>query len=628
MKITIASGKGGTGKTIIATNLAHTFASLNHEVSYLDCDVEEPDGHLFLKLAEEKREVVQLKAPVRIDSEKCTGCGRCAENCNYNAIAVMKGQTMIFPELCHVCGACSIVCPEDAIIEDERKIGDLIQGKSGDINVHYALLQCGEGGMSPRLIKKVKTFANSEFNILDSPPGTACSAVETIKKSDLVILVTDPTPFGVNDLKLSVQMCRTLGIEPVVLVNRAKYRDDKLKKYCREAELDIIGELPDDRKVAEVYSEGKLITVEIPEYERRFKKIVFRIKELLVKERKVKKEVIPVFKKNKKIAKSKTSRSEGGGKPTELVIISGKGGTGKTSIAASFAALTQNTVITDCDVDASDLHLILKPEIKESGYFSGSYQAIINQNNCVFCGQCRQACSFNAIDEVIENKKKQYKIDPFICEGCGVCALVCKFKAIELSDAINGEWYISETRFGPMVHARLGMAEENSGRLVSLTRNNEALIASKNNYHRAIIDGSPGTGCPVIASLTGSEYALIITEPTVSGIYDLERILEVTRHFNIESGVVVNKAGINPKMAQKIKNRVKAEEKVTYLGEIPYDDKITEAQMQQQSIIEYAPDCLTSRKIKTIFNTLKKRVFKKNNQKLLTYAQKSCIILL
>ncbi len=609
MNITVASGKGGTGKTFISTNLAYTFASLNHQVSYLDCDVEEPDGHLFLHLNKKEIEKIKIKAPARMDLEKCTGCGRCAEACNYNAITVMKEKAMIFPEICHICGACSLVCPQEAIIEKERKIGDLIHGNSEGIDIHYALLQCGEGGMSPRLIKEVKKYARNDFNILDSPPGTACSAVETVMGSDLVILVADPTPFGLNDLKLSVQMCRTLGIEPVLVVNRAKYRDGSLKKYCQKAELELIGEIPDDRKVAEIYSEGKLVTAVLPEYKKIFKEIVFKIKELLTQERKVKKEIEPIFKKKKKVEKAVTIRPKEEDKPVELVVISGKGGTGKTSITASFVSLAKDKVISDCDVDASDLHLILQPEIKESGYFSGGYEAEINQGNCVQCGKCREYCRFNAINEVEENGNKQYRIDPFACEGCGVCELVCNYSAVNLVEVVNGEWFISETRSGPMTHARLGIAEENSGRLVSLTRKNEARVATEKKLDKAIIDGSPGTGCPVIASLTGSEYALIITEATISGVHDLDRILEVTEHFNIESGVVVNKADINQKMTQIIKEKVEKGKNISYLGEIPYDDKITEAQMQQQSIIEYAPESSAAKKIEEIYNKVSDKVY-------------------
>ncbi|MFW6309448.1 MAG: P-loop NTPase [bacterium] len=605
MNITIASGKGGTGKTFISTNLAYVMAEMNHEIAYLDCDVEEPDGHLFLQLDNKNSETVNLKSPAEVDAQKCTGCGLCVKACSYNAINVMKDKAMIFPELCHVCGGCSIVCPQDAIIEKERKIGDLIHGNSGKLKLHYALLHRGEGGMSPRLIKRVKEYADSEYNILDSPPGTACSAVETVMGSDLVILVADPTPFGVNDLKLSVEMCRALGLEPVLIINRAEYRDDNLKKYVEEAELDIIGEIPDDRKIAEIYSEGKLVAAEISEYRTIFENLVEKIKKLLSQDRKTKKAETTIFTDNKSLKKTVDNRPDVEKDLKELVVISGKGGTGKTSITAGLATLFADKVISDCDVDAADLHLLLQPEIEESGYFSGGSSAEIIQDNCVQCGECQKACRFDAIKVKTEKTGKQFYIDDYACEGCGVCGLVCEYNAIKLTDAINGEWYISKTRFGPMAHARLGIAEENSGRLVTLTRKNAAVAGAENNLDLGIIDGSPGTGCPVIASLTGSDYALIVTEPTVSGIHDLERILEVTEYFQVDSGVIVNKSDINSEMTQKIKDKIHNRNKVSFLGEIPYDDKITEAQMHQQSIIEFDPDSKASEKIKDIYRKIR-----------------------
>ncbi len=278
MKIAISSGKGGTGKTFAATNIAATLANQGQAVTYLDCDVEEPNGHLFLKPVIKKEEEVMLLSPLGIDDKKCIKCGKCAEVCTYNAIAVANDKALFFPQMCHVCGACEIVCPTQAIISGEKKIGTLKHGQSrGRIDFHYGLLQTAEGGMSPRLIRKVKACANEGINIFDSPPGTACPVVETVKGVDLVILVTDPTPFGVNDLKLAVDMCRQLGQEPLVLVNRAEYFDNELKKYCAKAKLKIIAEIPDERKVAEIYSRGDLVIDKLPKYKKLFEDLSQRI---------------------------------------------------------------------------------------------------------------------------------------------------------------------------------------------------------------------------------------------------------------------------------------------------------------------------------------------------------------
>ena len=233
LKIAISSGKGGTGKTFISTNIARVLEQSGQTVRYLDCDVEEPNGHLFLKPEIGREEEVTLFSPAGVDADKCIACGKCVEACHYNAIALIKEKVLFFQNLCHICGACTIVCPTDAVIEKERIIGKIKHGHSGTIDFHYALLETAEGGMSPRLIKKVKAYISNGINILDSSPGTACPVVETVKDADICVLVTDPTPFGIHDLKLAVSMCRETGQEPVVVVNRAEYLNNDLKIYCK-----------------------------------------------------------------------------------------------------------------------------------------------------------------------------------------------------------------------------------------------------------------------------------------------------------------------------------------------------------------------------------------------------------
>ena len=609
MNIAVSSGKGGTGKTFISTNIASVLADRGERVTYLDFDVEEPNGQLFLKPDIYKEEDVMVVAPCGVDESKCVKCGKCAEACNYNAIAVVNDKVLFFPELCHVCGGCGIVCPVDAVIEKEKKIGTLRHGKSGKIGVHYALLETAEGGMSPRLVKKVKEHAKEGINILDSSPGTACPVVETVKEADLCVLVTDPTPFGVNDLKLAVDMARDIGQEPVVVVNRAEYLDDELKSYCREQELEIAGEIPDDRRIAETYSTGDIVVEKLPEYRESFERIALRLVELAGEKRPVKR---PGHKEKAPRADRKPEKSgltgapAGAGKPRELVVISGKGGTGKTSIAASLAALSKDIVISDCDVDAADLHLILTPEIKERGEFSGGVKVEIDREKCTACGKCASACRFDAIREETAGGKKRYYIDPVACEGCGVCYLVCVEGAIKIEDAVNGEWFVSETRFGPMSHARLGVAEENSGRLVTLVRNKAALLASDAGRKEELIDGSPGTGCPVIASLTGADYALIVTEPTVSGVHDMRRILDVTGHFGVPAGIVVNKHDLNSGMTEKIR-KISAERGIEFLGTVPYDKIVTRAQMKKLSVVEFGEGPVTE-SIKKIWEKISGRL--------------------
>jgi len=614
MNIAISSGKGGTGKTFIATNLAALFAERGDKVTYIDCDVEEPNGHLFLKPVIERTERADVLAPVEVNGDKCVGCGKCAEACHYNAIAMVKEKPLIFDELCHACGACSIACPEGAIIEGKRQIGELMHGKSGRVDFHYGLLKTAAGGMSPRLIKALKKHAGSGVTILDSPPGTACSAVETVKGADLCLLVCDPTPFALHDLKLSVNMCRQIGQEPVVVVNRAGLDDTQLKQYCEKAQLEILGEIPDDRRIAEVYSVGDMVVDNLPEYRKHFENMAQGALALAAMERPVKKQLIePLFRPGGK--RSRASKPAAvTQRPDEVVVISGKGGTGKTSIAACFAQLADPSVVSDCDVDAADLHLILDPVVQEDGDFVGGVSVEIDQDACTRCGKCSEACRFEAIDLHGDGR---YVVDPAACEGCGVCSLVCQDNAVITEDAINGKWFVSKTRYGPMAHAILGHAEENSGRLVTLVRDLAADLssetapaaASPTGAKRAdlvVIDGSPGTGCPVIASVTGARYAVVVTEPTVSGLHDLQRVLDLTRHFGVQTGVIVNKADLNTDKAQEI-SAATEQAAAELLGMIPYETKFTDAQIERKTLLEHS-DSKTGELVASIWTKIVQRL--------------------
>ncbi len=272
----------------------------------------------------------------------------------------------------------------------------------------------------------------------------------------------------------------------------------------------------------------------------------------------------------------------------ELVVISGKGGTGKTSIVASFAALADGAVLADCDVDAADLHLVLSPRIQREHAFSGGKRAAIIAEKCTGCGQCFDVCRFDAVKHRAESNgtRGRWEIDPVACEGCGVCAWFCPDQAIDFSDAVNGHWYVSETRYGAMVHAKLGVAEENSGKLVTLVRNEARKIAERDGRDLLMVDGSPGIGCPVIASITGADLILVVTEPTVSGEHDLERVAELAKHFQIPALVCVNKADLNDTVAGRIRKRAE-ETGILFAGAVRYDKAVTQAQIAKSSVIEY-----------------------------------------
>jgi len=327
----------------------------------------------------------------------------------------------------------------------------------------------------------------------------------------------------------------------------------------------------------------------------------------------------------------------------ELVIISGKGGTGKTSLTASFAVLAGNAVVADCDVDAADLSLVLSPEIKVREEFRSGHEAVIRQADCIRCGACATYCRFEAVDQCMGGNgapgprgqhaackgcdfcqrscslrtyeilremweasgapgQPVFAIDPLACEGCGVCVRVCPVHAIDFVERVCGEWFVSDTRCGPLVHARLGPAAENSGKLVSVVRAQARDVAKSTGRELVIIDGAPGIGCPVIASLTGTAAALIVTEPTVSGQHDLERVAGVARHFGVSTWVCVNKWDLNPDMTTQIEAAARRHG-MHIAGRVRYDQAVTAAQVAARTIVEFTTEGV-ARDVRALWQTL------------------------
>lgn len=264
----------------------------------------------------------------------------------------------------------------------------------------------------------------------------------------------------------------------------------------------------------------------------------------------------------------------------QILIISGKGGTGKTILTGAFASLVKNKVMVDCDVDAADLHLLFSPKVKKRHDFRSGRTAFIDQEKCVQCGQCIQLCRFQAIAD-------DFIVDPIACEGCCFCSHVCPVGAIKMQENESGEWYVSDTRFGPLVHARLGIAEENSGKLVSLVRQQAKELAEKQNCEYVIIDGPPGIGCPVIASLSGINAALVVTEPTLSGLHDAKRVIEVARHFKVPIKLVINKCTLNLEMTQQIEKYC-LDNHIAVAGKIPFDKGIVASIVEGKTLLEHS----------------------------------------
>jgi len=283
----------------------------------------------------------------------------------------------------------------------------------------------------------------------------------------------------------------------------------------------------------------------------------------------------------------------------QIVVISGKGGTGKTVFTGALAALAQNKVMADCDVDAADLHLLLAPEIKKRHEFRSGKTARIDKNVCRQCGKCISVCRFGAITD-------DFTIDPVACEGCGFCSFVCPQPAIIMEENICGDWFISNTRFGPMVHAKLGIAEENSGKLVALVRKQAQALAEKNGCDWVIVDGAPGIGCPVIASLSGMDCALVVTEPTLPGLHDAQRVIEVANHFRVPVKLIINKYDLNLQMSEKIEQYC-TDNNIYLAGKIRFDKSVIMAMVAGKTIIEYE-NCPAKEAIINIWEKLKQNL--------------------
>jgi MinD superfamily P-loop ATPase len=277
MIISVASGKGGTGKTTVSTNLA---LSLGSKVQLLDCDVEQPNAHLFMHPVIERTETITTPVP-EIDLDKCTRCGKCSEVCQFNAIVLVGETVLTFQELCHSCGGCQAVCPENAVTEVGRELGVVETGSCNGVGFIHGKLRVGEA-MSPPLIKKVLSFADpARLNIVDAPPGTSCPVIETMKRADFILLVTEPTPFGLHDLKLAVGAARVLNIPCGLVINRSDVGDDKVNSYAESENLPVLLEIPYDRRIAEAYSRGEMIVAAMPEWKTKFVELYEKIRRLV-----------------------------------------------------------------------------------------------------------------------------------------------------------------------------------------------------------------------------------------------------------------------------------------------------------------------------------------------------------
>ncbi len=567
MIIAVASGKGGTGKTLVATNLA----SIIPGATYADCDAEEPNGHLFLKPQISDTKEVYVQVP-EIDNERCTGCGECARKCQFNALAVVKGKVLLFNELCHGCGVCSAVCPEGAIKEKPYVLGKVRTGTFSDnkrfVDGSLAIGQLRSAEVIEKVVDEIK---DSELVILDAPPGTSCSAIAAVRKADACLLVTEPTPFGLHDLKLARDTLTKLRIPHAVLLNRADIGDAKTERYCSQEGIPILARIPFDRRIAALYAEGKLIVAGQAKWRDVFSELAHKLKD-------IENYSLPDFvKSEEKVLDQASAPSESAANVSafsSFPVLSGKGGTGKTMLTACLVAAWQNKVAADADVDAANLGILFSGKVKERIPFSSGLKAVINPELCTGCGKCAQSCHFSAI--VMKNGKAE--VSELACEGCGLCQIVCPVEpnAVTLQRPLSGQIEIMQTSYGEMVTAELFAGAEASGRLVTQVRKHAERICSENGAGNILIDGSPGIGCPVNAAITGTHGVLLVAEPSISSLHDLGRILELLDFFSLKRWVVINKYDLSLKLTEEIEGFCR-DQNVPVLGRIPFDRTITES---------------------------------------------------
>jgi MinD superfamily P-loop ATPase len=575
MIIAIASGKGGTGKTLVATNLAAAMGA-----AYVDCDVEGANGHIFFKpeIAVRRPAVIDVPEP----TDACTGCGACAKVCRFGALAALKSGVLVFNELCHSCGACLEVCPSRALRWTKHVLGHVRLGRCRAGRGQWLPFADGELAVgqvrASAVIRQVKqAIGAAARTIIDCPPGASCAVAEALRGTDLCLLVTEPTPFGLSDLEKAVGLAEHLDIPHAVILNRCDLGGADVHGFCASRGIPIVLEVPHDAAIASAYAEGHLLYAANRRYAEVFDTLAEAVLDSSLPRRRpagrpgreapgVLEEDPPPLKPPEPAAKTLV----------RVAVVSGKGGTGKTSLAASLAVLGRELVVADGDVDAANLHLVLFPQNEVRHVFSGSRLAVIDPQMCRGCSVCANECRFDAI--TLGNVAT---VDPLRCEGCGLCALVCPLAGtaempISIQPRLSGHAHVGKTAWGPMARGSLLAGGEASGKLVTLVRTLADEAAGRSDARWVLIDSSPGTGCPVNASLTGCDLAVVVTEPTLSGLHDLERVLDLAAWFRIQALVVINKADLCARVAEEIRCLCRRRG-VEVVGEIPFDRGVPES---------------------------------------------------
>jgi MinD superfamily P-loop ATPase len=615
LRVAVASGKGGTGKTLISTNLARTLADDGRDTSYVDCDVEAPNGHLFLVPTQIVPSPVAVPV-AQIDEDACTGCPTCSRICQYSAILSLPTHSVVLDDLCSGCGACVQACPTGAISERNVPVGVVEQAVSGSLTVRGGRMDIGRTAEHEivRSVLHASREQDTGWVVMDSPPGVACTAAETVRNADVALLVTEPTPAGLHDLALAVELARELEVPCAVALNRAGEDDAGVREYCAERGIPILLELLDDRGIAEIYARGDLLVEVDPTHRERFRRLATDLQAMTSAGTAVTSAGAagPAPRNGPPpgtVADPGAGTSTGATPPvpssmhstdplrTDLVVLSGKGGTGKTSLSAALtrlAAADTAQVIVDADVDAANFALLTEAVPTASWPFVGGKHAVVDPAVCTGCGICVEHCRFDALtlrDATSPEALGEFVavVDTAACEGCTLCEHLCPDLAIRMEPTTGGSWSLAETPAGPLVHARLTPGQQNSGKLVTLVRNEGRAVARAHDTDVLLTDGPPGIGCPAGAALAGSTHVLLVTEPTRSGLHDLRRIAELCAQSRIPTAVCLNKADLDDPLSEQLLVEA-ATRDLPVLGRVRYDPAIPAAHRAGSTVIDHAPD--------------------------------------
>lgn len=563
MRILFASGKGGAGKTTVTAGIA---AFWPNPAVLADADVEAPDLGLYLPHAFAEETPVGLEVPVRV-TDACDLCGECTSICQFNAIKKLGGRIMPFSDMCHGCGGCTAVCAPHAIVTGERELGRIGFGALEDGRIFLeGRSRVGEAMTPPlirALLRKASACAAREKAdlLIDAPPGVSCPVMTAAASADAVVLVIDPTPFGVHDFKLALRAFETLGKPMAAVINRsgqpsAAACEAELIAFCGEKACPSRPACPLIARPPHALPQDA-IRCSTP---------------------RTGASACP-----KPLAPSAPFSREA--IMHEIVVLSGKGGAGKTSVTAALAramSAREKIVVCDYDVDAPDLHILLRPETEMSADFVSGHLAVFNSDNCIDCAQCLAFCRFDAIKQAAPC---EYPVIEQLCEGCAVCVKLCPELAFDFVPRHCGEYYRSRTRFGTMIHAELTPGAENSGRLILLLKQEAAKAAQADGAEIILSDGTPGIGCPVISSLSGAALVCAVIEAGASGIADFKRLAELARRFRLPIAVIVNKADLSAEATEAAMQAAR-DAGAEVLGTLPFTPVFTEAMSRGEAVGE------------------------------------------